>query len=95
VLEARPDLTALTDVTSPEPPAPDSKLWTLPNLVMSPHIGGTIGHETPRLADCAIEEFEAWQAGKPLRYQVTRELFATMGCSAPGRLCLTPPRPGI
>jgi len=79
VLEARPDLTALTDVTWPEPPEPGSKLWTLSNVVMSPHIGGTIGHEVPRLADCAIEEFEAWQAGRPLRYQVTREVFATMG----------------
>jgi phosphoglycerate dehydrogenase-like enzyme len=79
VLEARPDLTALTDVTMPEPPEPDSRLWTLPNVVMTPHIGGTIGHETPRLADCAIEEFEAWRAGRPLRYQVTREVFATMG----------------
>jgi hypothetical protein len=32
-----------------------------------------------RLADCAIEEFERWQAGQPLRYRVTREVFATMG----------------
>jgi phosphoglycerate dehydrogenase-like enzyme len=79
VLRARPDLTALTDVTSPEPPEAGSELWTLPNVVMSPHIGGTIGDEVPRLADCAIDEFEAWAAGQPLRYQVTREVFATMG----------------
>jgi phosphoglycerate dehydrogenase-like enzyme len=79
VLRARPDLTALTDVTMPEPPEADSALWTLPNVVMSPHIGGTIGDEVPRLADCAIEEFEAWAAVRPLRYQVTREVFATMG----------------
>ncbi len=79
VLEARPDLTALLDVTSPEPPAADSKLWSLPNVVISPHIGGTIGDEVIRLADCAIEEFERWQAGQPLRYQVTREVLATMG----------------
>jgi hypothetical protein len=26
-----------------------------------------------------IEEFEAWDAGKPLRYQVTREVLETMG----------------
>ncbi|MEM7025012.1 MAG: hydroxyacid dehydrogenase [Pseudomonadota bacterium] len=51
VLQARPDLTALTDVTWPEPPLPDSSLWTLPNMVMSPHIGGTIGNEVTRLAD--------------------------------------------
>ena len=78
-LKARPDLTALLDVTAPEPPPPDSELWRLPNVVISPHIGGTTGHEVVRLADCAIEEFEAWQAGKPLRYEVTRDIFKTMG----------------
>jgi phosphoglycerate dehydrogenase-like enzyme len=79
VLKARPDLTALLDVSWPEPPPPDSELWTLPNVVISPHIGGTTGHEVTRLADCAIEEFEAWQAGRKLRYEVTREIFKTMG----------------
>jgi phosphoglycerate dehydrogenase-like enzyme len=79
VLAARPDLTALLDVTFPEPPAADSPLWRLPNVVMSPHIGGTIGDEVGRLADCAIEEFEAWRDGRPLRYQVTREILASMG----------------
>jgi phosphoglycerate dehydrogenase-like enzyme len=79
VLAARPDLTALLDVTFPEPPTADSPLWSLPNVVMSPHVGGTIGDEVVRLADCAIEELESWLAGRPLRYQVTREVLATMG----------------
>ena len=59
VLAARPDLTALLDVTFPEPPHAGSPLWTLPNVVMSPHIGGTIGDEVGRLADCILEEFLA------------------------------------
>jgi phosphoglycerate dehydrogenase-like enzyme len=79
VLKARPDLTALLDVTDPEPPAATSALWTLANVVMSPHIGGTIGDEVTRLADVVIEEFNAWNAGKPLQYQVTREILETMG----------------
>lgn len=78
-MKARPDLTALLDVTWPEPPAPESALWTLPNVVISPHIGGTIGNEVTRLADCAIEEFESWRDGRALRYQVTREILKTMG----------------
>jgi phosphoglycerate dehydrogenase-like enzyme len=79
VLRERPDLTALLDVSFPEPPAPDSPLWTLPNVVISPHIGGTIGDEVGRLADCVIAELDAWLAGQPLQYQVTREILATMG----------------
>jgi phosphoglycerate dehydrogenase-like enzyme len=78
-MQTRPDLTALLDVTWPEPPVAESPLWTLPNVVISPHIGGTIGNEVTRLSDCALEEFTAWQAGKPLRYQVTREILKTMG----------------
>ncbi len=79
VLSERPDLTALLDVTDPEPPVAESELWTLPNVVISPHIGGSVGDEVVRMADCVIDEFEAWEQGKPLRYQVTREVLATMG----------------
>ncbi len=79
VLKARPDLTALLDVTDPEPAAASSPLWTLPNVVLSPQIGGTIGDEVTRLSDAMIEEFVAWNAGKPLRYQVTKEILETMG----------------
>jgi phosphoglycerate dehydrogenase-like enzyme len=78
-LEARPDVTALTDVTWPEPPAPDSAFWTLPNIVMSPHIGGTVGDEVVRLADLVIEEYERWARGEALQHQVTAEVLATMG----------------
>jgi len=79
VLAERPDMTALVDVTWPEPPAKDSVLWTLPNLVISPHIGGTIGDEVVRLADLVIAEYEAWAAGRGLTQQVTAEVLATMG----------------
>jgi phosphoglycerate dehydrogenase-like enzyme len=79
VMRSRSDLTALLDVTDPEPPVPDSELWALPNVIISPHIGGTIGDEVTRLADCVIDEFIAWEAGRPLRYQVTRAVLETMG----------------
>ena len=78
-LARRPDLTALLDVAYPEPPAPESALWTLPNVCLSPHIGGSVGDEVVRMADCVIEEFQAWEAGKPLKYRVTREVLKTMG----------------
>ena len=79
VLQDRPDLTALLDVTDPEPPRADSPLWQLSNVIISPHIGGTIGDEVTRLSDLAIEEFERWTQGQPLQQQVTAKILETMG----------------
>ena len=78
-LRNRPDLTALLDVTYPEPPEAASEIWALPNVLISPHIGGSVGDEVVRMADCIIEEFQAWESGKPLRYRVTSEVLSTMG----------------
>ena len=77
-LRERPDLTALLDVTFPEPPAADSELYRLSNVQLSSHIAGSMNDEVVRMADFMIEEFIAWEAGKPLRYQVTRELLERM-----------------
>jgi phosphoglycerate dehydrogenase-like enzyme len=73
VLQARPDLTALLDVTDPEPLPRDSPLWTMPNVHVTSHIAGSIGDEVGRVADIALEEFDAWRAGCPLRYAVTSQ----------------------
>ena len=78
VMERRPDLTALLDVTYPMPPLEDSPLFSLPNIYLSPHIAGSKGDEITRQADYMIEEFERWEAGEPLRYQVTLEMLETM-----------------
>ena len=78
VLEQRPDLTALLDVTDPEPPLVDSAFYRLPNVFLSSHIAGSIGGEVNRMADTVIEEYLAWQSGKLLRYAVTLEMLATM-----------------
>jgi phosphoglycerate dehydrogenase-like enzyme len=78
VLDARPDLTALLDVTDPEPPEADSPLYTLPNAHLTSHIAGSIGMEVVRMADYVIEEFQAWDAGKPLRYAVSLAQLETM-----------------
>lgn len=71
VLRERPDLTALLDVTDPEPPAADSPLFTLPNVRLTTHLAGAFNNEAPRMADLVIEEFLAFQAGRPLRHGVS------------------------
>ncbi len=66
VLAARPDLTALLDVTYPEPPVPDSPLWSLPNVFLTPHIAGSIGDECHRMGSFIVDELERFLRGDPL-----------------------------
>ncbi len=63
-LKKRPDLTAILDVTAPEPCEMDSPLRTLPNCVLTPHLAGSIGNETQRMSDMMIDAFELWQKGQ-------------------------------
>lgn len=78
VLRARPDLTALLDVTHPEPAAPGSPLFTLPNVVVTPHIAGSLGPECRRMGRSAVDELERFLDGKPLRSAIDRERAALM-----------------
>jgi phosphoglycerate dehydrogenase-like enzyme len=78
VMSARPDLTALLDVTYPEPPVADSPLWDMENVFLTAHLAGAMGDEVIRLADYCIEEFSRWQNGEKLRYGVTLEMLETM-----------------
>ena len=77
-LERRKSLLALLDVTSPEPPAPDSPLYALPNVLLTSHIAGSLGDEVVRLADAAIADFDAWRRGETMPGEVTLERLAHM-----------------
>jgi phosphoglycerate dehydrogenase-like enzyme len=65
---------AFLDVTDPEPPAADSPLRTLDNVVVVPHIAGCIDNCT-MLGELAVEEIRRFFAGEPAVYQITPELF--------------------
>jgi phosphoglycerate dehydrogenase-like enzyme len=69
---------AFIDVTDPEPPEPESPLYTLPNVFLTPHLAGAVGHEVYRNARYTIEEIGRYLAGQPLRWQVTRDMMAWM-----------------
>lgn len=77
VMRERPDLTALLDVTNPEPPLPDSELYTVPNIQLSSHIAGSINSEVVRMADYAIEDFIRWEKNEPLKYQISENMLMT------------------
>ncbi len=73
VLRARPDLCAVLDVTESEPPAPDSPLFSLSNVVLTPHIAGSGGLECRRLGRMMVAEVERYVTGQPLQGEVFRE----------------------
>ena len=78
VLTRRPDLQAVLDVTHPEPPVPGSPLYSLPNVVLTPHIAGSMDGECRRMGRYMVEELDRFLRGDPLRWEVTRERAATL-----------------
>ncbi|WP_052489035.1 hydroxyacid dehydrogenase [Streptomyces sp. 150FB] len=58
-------LHAVLDVTEPELPAAGSPLYDLPNVLLTPHIAGSLGGEIHRMADQALDEVERFVKGVP------------------------------
>ncbi len=79
VLSRRPeDLFAVLDVTHPEPPAVGSPLYTLPNVVLTPHMAGAMSSECRRNGRYMVEELERFLDDRPLRYEIKREHVARL-----------------
>jgi phosphoglycerate dehydrogenase-like enzyme len=79
VLTERPDLFAALDVTWPEPPVEGSPLYVLPNLLLTPHIAGSMDAECRRMSRMMIDELDRWLRGEPLRYRVSRAYARARG----------------
>jgi len=73
VLQDRPDIYALLDVTYPEPPVKNSPLYTLENVILTPHIAGSMSNECNRMGQYMVEELQRYQNGEPLKWGITRE----------------------
>ena len=78
VLRERPDLTAVLDVTRPEPPVEGHPFYELPNCIITPHIAGSIGNEVHRMALYMAQECHRYLSGEPTRYEVTEKMLETM-----------------
>jgi phosphoglycerate dehydrogenase-like enzyme len=58
---------AALDVTDPEPLPPGHPLWICPNLLITPHIGGSSPQFAVRALKIAADELRRYIAGEPLR----------------------------
>jgi phosphoglycerate dehydrogenase-like enzyme len=77
-LKEKPTRTALLDVSWPEPVQKGHPFFTMNNVLISPHIAGTINNERIWLGEYIAEEFGAFLANKPLRSEVTEDMLLTM-----------------
>jgi phosphoglycerate dehydrogenase-like enzyme len=69
-LRARHIFAAL-DVTDPEPLPQDHPLWTAPNCLITPHIGGSTPEFIHRAYRFGAEQVRRYLAGEPLENRVT------------------------
>jgi phosphoglycerate dehydrogenase-like enzyme len=60
------------DVTDTEPLPPGSPLWTLPQVVITPHVAGTHPEYMARAADLFVNNLKRYLAGEPLVNEVDK-----------------------
>jgi len=58
-------INAILDLTEPEPLPDGDLLYSLPNVILTPHIAGSMGNELTQLGSCAVTEVERFAAGLP------------------------------
>ncbi len=62
------------DVTEEEPLAAESKLWELPNLILTPHVGGQSIRRAEQITDFFCDNLTRYQTGQPLLNLVDKRL---------------------
>lgn len=77
-LKEVPTRTALLDVTYPEPVREDSELLKMDNVILTPHIAGSISNEVARMGMYMVEECGRYLRGERMLYQVSMEMLETM-----------------
>ncbi|MBR8742951.1 hydroxyacid dehydrogenase [Nocardiopsis sp. MG754419] len=68
-------LYAILDVTDPEPLPDSSVLYDLDNVVITPHIAGSLDSETERMSLAALDELDRYRSGRPPLDPITRATF--------------------
>lgn len=64
-------LRAALDVTDPEPLPANSPMWLLPNVLITPHVGGDSDLFPRFAAGLVAEQMTRYREGRPLEHQVS------------------------
>ncbi len=73
-----PSRTAVLDVLKKEYFPYINPLFWCPNAIITPHIAGSMGKETQRMAYYMIEQLENYINNNEMQYEVTKEMLSTM-----------------
>ncbi len=58
---------AAVDVAAKEPLPPESPLWDMPNVIISPHSASTVEAENEKLTEIFLDNLQRYREGKPFR----------------------------
>ncbi len=73
-----PSITAVLDVLKKEHLPYINPLFWCHNAIITPHIAGSMGNETHRMAYYMLEQLDNCVSGKETQYEVTEEMLQTM-----------------
>ncbi|MCC7083620.1 MAG: D-2-hydroxyacid dehydrogenase [Pirellulales bacterium] len=76
---------AILDVAAEEPLPPTSKLWDLPNVIITPHVAGQSRWRIDNMTDFFCDNLRRYQSGQPLRNLVDKRLGFPIRQAAGGR----------
>ncbi|MEG1394185.1 MAG: NAD(P)-dependent oxidoreductase [Clostridia bacterium] len=69
---------ALLDVTCKEPTSFFSPIRRRSNIIVTPHIAGSLGREVVRMAQYMVDEADRVLNGESAKFEVTAQMLATM-----------------
>lgn len=64
-------LNAVLDVTDPEPLPDKTPLWDMPNVILTPHVAGSLGTEVADMTDEIIAEIRRFTKREALLHEVS------------------------
>ena len=62
------------DVAAEEPLPPSSRLWDMPNVILTPHVGGQSVRRADDVTDFFCENLRRYLGGEPLLNHVDKNL---------------------